>query len=288
MISVFKREVRSYFNNMTGYAVLAGTLFLVALYVYSTNFTSGYPNFEFALDASTGFLFTLIIPLLTMKTFAEERKQKTDQLLLTSPLSVPQVVLGKYFGTLAVFGIATAIMCIYPPVLSIMGNVNFKTAYSGILGLLFIAAALCAVGMFISSLTENPLISAVITVCVMLLLSSLGLIISYIPVSAKVNYIIFTIIAVLVVLALYALTKNFYIAAGFAVVSEGTLIVLFKLFPETLEGSVSKLLTNIALFDKMSTLVNGMLDIGTLVYYAGIAALFVFFTVLSVEKRRWN
>ena len=83
MSAVFKREFRSFFNNMLGYTVLAGTVLLIAVYVYSTNFGDGYPNFEYALQSASGFLFTVMIPLLTMKSFAEERRQKTDQLLLT-------------------------------------------------------------------------------------------------------------------------------------------------------------------------------------------------------------
>ena len=187
MTAVFKREFKSYFNNMLGYTIIAGTLLLIAIYIYSTNFAGGYPNIEYSLYSASGLLFTIVIPLLTMKSFAEERRQKTDQLLLTSPLSVPQIVVGKFFGTMAVFGIAMLIIMIYPPILNMMGDVNFRSGYSAIFGMFFMSCALAAIGIFISSLTENQIISAVATLCTMLLLSSLDLLIAYVPSAAKVT-----------------------------------------------------------------------------------------------------
>ena len=97
------------------------------------------------------------------ESFAEERRHKTDQLLLTSPLSVPQIVVGKFFGTMAVFGIAMLIIMIYPPILNMMGDVNFRSGYSAIFGMFFMSCALAAIGIFISSLTESQVIAAVIS-----------------------------------------------------------------------------------------------------------------------------
>jgi ABC-2 type transport system permease protein len=288
MIAVFKREFKSYFNNMLGYIVIAGTLLLVAFYFYSTNLVNGQPKFEYTLIDASGFLFTLVIPLLTMKSFAEDRRQKSDQLLLTSPLSVPQIVIGKYLGTLAVFGIAVLFLLPYPLILGIMGKVNYLTAYSGLVGYFFLCAALSAIGISMSSLTENQIISALSSLCVMLFLTMVPLIASKIPSSALVNYIIFTVIAVAFVIGIYALTKNFTVAAIFAVVVEGVLIFLYRLHPAVLENSVADLMGHLAIFDQMMTLAYGLFDITTLVYYVSVAALFIFFTIQSIEKRRWS
>ncbi|MBQ2866448.1 MAG: ABC transporter permease [Clostridia bacterium] len=288
MIAVFKREFKSYFNNMLGYVVIAGTLLLIAFYFYSTNLVSGQPKFEYTLIDASGFLFTLVVPLLTMKSFAEDRRQKSDQLLLTSPLSVPQIVLGKYFGTLAVFGIAILVLIPYPLILGIMGKVNYMTAYSGLIGYFFLCAALSAIGIFMSSLTESQIISALLSLCTMLFLTMVPMIASKIPSSALVNYIIFTVIAIAIVIAIYALTRNFTVAAIFAVAAEAILIVLFRKFPAVLENSVANLLGHIAVFDQMASLAYGLFDITTLVYYISVAALFIFFTIQSIEKRRWS
>ena len=169
-----------------------------------------------------------------------------------------------------------------------MGKVNYLTAYSGLIGYFFLCAALSSFGIFMSSLTESQIISALMSLCTMLLLTMVPLIASKIPSSALVNYIIFTVIAVACVIAIYALTKNFTVAAIFAVAAEGVLILLYRAFPSVLEGSVSALLGHIAIFDQMETLAYGLFDITTLIYYISIAALFIFFTIQSIEKRRWS
>lgn len=288
MIAVFKREFKSFFSNMTGYVAIAGTLLLVAIYFYSTNLTQGMSQFEYALiDAST-FVFPIVIPLLTMKSFAEERKYKSDQLLLTSPLSVPQIVLGKYFGVLAVFGVAVLTLVPYPFILNIMGNVNLSTAFSGLAGYFFLCAALSAIGIFASSLTDNQIIAAVISMCATLFLSMIPSLVESISPLALVNYGILTALAIVVTFLLYALTKNFYAAFVFAAMSEGLLIYFYRAKPEVLEGSVAKILSYAALFRRMDDMVYGIFDVTAIVYYISIAALFLFFTVQVIEKRRWN
>jgi ABC-2 type transport system permease protein len=288
MIAVFKREFKSFFSNMTGYVAIAGTLLLVAIYFYSTNLTQGMSQFEYALvDAST-FVFPIVIPILTMKSFAEERKYKSDQLLLTSPLSVSQIVMGKYFGVLAVFGVAVLTLVPYPFILNIMGNVNLATAFSGLVGYFFLCAALSAIGIFASSLTDNQIIAAVITMCSTLFLSMIPSLAETISPLAIVNYGILTALAIAVTFVLYALTKNFYVAFVFAALSEGVLIYLYRAQPTVLEGSVAKILGYAALFRRMDDMVYGIFDVTAIVYYVSIAALFLFFTVQVIEKRRWN
>ena len=288
MKAVFKREFKSFFNNMLGYTVIAGTVLIIAVYVYSVNFGEGFPNFEYALQSASGFLFTLIIPLLTMKSFAEERRQKTDQLILTSPLTVNEIVLGKFFGTVSVMGVAFILCLPYPLIFSLMGHVSFLTAYGAVAGMFIMSCALCAIGIFISSLTENQIVSAVASLCVMLLLSSLDYIASFIPAAAKSNYAILTAFAVAAVLLVYALSKSFAAALSFAVIFEGALIILYRVYPKALEGSAAKVLSSFSPFGKMSDFVYGMFSLETIVYFISVAALFLFFTVLSVEKRRWS
>lgn len=288
MIAVFKREFKSYFSNMTGYVAIAGTLLLVAIYFYSTNLVNGMSQFEYALvDAST-FVFPIVIPLLTMKTFAEERKYKSDQLLLTSPLTVTEIVMGKYLGTMAVFAVAVLTLVPYPFILNIMGNVNLATAFSGIIGYFFLCSALSAIGIFASSLTDNQIIAAVISMCATLFFSMVPSLTKSISTLPLVNYEILTGIAIALTLLLYALTKNFYASFAFAAVSEGLLIYLYRVHPTVLEGSVAKILGYVALFRRMDDMVYGIFDITAIVFYISIAALFLFFTVQVIEKRRWN
>ena len=196
--------------------------------------------------------------------------------------------MGKYFGVLAVFGVAVLTLVPYPFILNIMGNVNLATAFSGLVGYFFLCAALSAIGIFASSLTDNQIIAAVITMCSTLFLSMIPSLAETISPLAIVNYGILTALAIAVTFVLYALTKNFYVAFVFAALSEGVLIYLYRAQPTVLEGSVAKILGYAALFRRMDDMVYGIFDVTAIVYYVSIAALFLFFTVQVIEKRRWN
>ena len=161
MLAIIGREFRSFFSSMLGYAIIAFYMIVVGIYFYVVNLYMGYSTFETALTQST-FMFIVLIPILTMRSLAEERKNKTDQLLLTSPVSVEKMVIGKYLGILAVYMIAIVITFVYPIILSSFGDVNMGLTSYSILGFALMGAAYIAIGVFISSLTENPVIAAVV------------------------------------------------------------------------------------------------------------------------------
>ncbi len=171
MIAVFKREFQSYFHSMIGYLVIAFMLIMAGIYFMYYNLTYGYPEIAYMLSGSS-FIFLLVIPILTMKVFAEEKKQKTDQLLLTSPVTITQVVMGKYLAMVAIFAIPVAVICLYPLLLSTFGTVALGGEYVAILGYFLYGAAGIAIGLFISSLTESQVIAAVLT-CAVLIISNL-------------------------------------------------------------------------------------------------------------------
>ena len=108
----------------------------------------------------------LTIPILTMRSIAEDRRQKTDQLLYSLPLSLPKIVLAKYFALLTTAVLPTLVSLLYPLILSLYGTVNFGTTYTALLTQALFIALLCAIGMFISSLTESPAIAAILTLTV--------------------------------------------------------------------------------------------------------------------------
>ena len=155
-------------------------------------------------------------------------------------------------------------------------------------GYFFLCSALSAIGIFASSLTDNQIIAAVISMCATLFFSMVPSLTKSISTLPLVNYEILTGIAIALTLLLYALTKNFYASFAFAAVSEGLLIYLYRVHPTVLEGSVAKILGYVALFRRMDDMVYGIFDITAIVFYISIAALFLFFTVQVIEKRRWN
>lgn len=166
MIAIWKREWKSYFQNVTGWLFISALLALFGLYFYNTNLRAGYPYLYYSLSNVT-ILFLIAVPVLTMRSFAEERKNKTDQLVLTAPVSVGSLVFGKYFALVSVFSVDVAIYALAPLVLSSYGTVPMGESYVALLGFWLFGCACIAVGMFLSSLTESQVIAAVLSVAVL-------------------------------------------------------------------------------------------------------------------------
>ena len=168
MIAVLKHELRTYFRSLTAYVFGAFLLLFIGIGSVLYNLQAAVSNFEFVLGFSC-LVFVVIVPILTMRVIAEERKQKTDQLLYSLPITTTQVVLGKYLALLVVYLIPLAIISLYPLIFSQYGDVYLLTAYGSILAFFILGAALIALGVFISSLTENQGFAAGIGIAVILL-----------------------------------------------------------------------------------------------------------------------
>ncbi|NLM35970.1 MAG: ABC transporter permease subunit, partial [Clostridiales bacterium] len=168
MIAVLKHELRNYFNSLTAYVFGAFLLAFVGIGSMLYNLEKAVSNFEYVLSFGC-LIFVVIVPILTMRIIAEERKQKTDQLLYSLPISTTEVVLGKFIALLAIFLIPLCIISIYPLIFSKFGDVYLLTSYGSILAFFIMGSALIAVGMFISSLTENQGLAAGIGIAVILL-----------------------------------------------------------------------------------------------------------------------
>ena len=161
MIAIYKRELRSFFHSFIGFLFIAVNLFFLGLYCTIYNLMNSYPYFSYAI-AGCMFVFLFSVPILTMRVMADDRRNRTDQLILTAPVSVGRIVIGKYLATLTVFAIPCAIICLYPLVLSRFGKVPYGETYVAILGFFLYGAACIAIGVLVSSLTENIVIAAVL------------------------------------------------------------------------------------------------------------------------------
>lgn len=162
MRAIYKRELRSYLHTVTGALFITATLVLIGIYFTAYNLLRGYPYVSYALSSSS-FLFMITIPILTMKILADERKNKTDQLILTAPISVGKIVLAKYFAMVTILLMAIAVVCIYPIALSFFGEIPFGESYTAILGYTLFGMTGIAIGMLISSMCESQVIAAVLT-----------------------------------------------------------------------------------------------------------------------------
>ncbi len=168
MKAIFLREFKSYFTSITGYAFAAFLLLIIGIYTMSVCLVGYYPNYEYVLG-NTAFIFLLIAPIVTMKTFAEERKQKTDRLLYALPIGMPKIVAGKYLALLAVFAVPLIPASLYPLILKLYGSVSLRVSFTAMFGFILLGGSLLALGMFISSLTESQPLAAGISFLVMLI-----------------------------------------------------------------------------------------------------------------------
>lgn len=162
MLAIFKREFKSYFQNVIGWLFVAALLAVYGLYFYVYNLKNGYPYISYDLKG-IGFIMMIAVPILTMRSLSDERKTKTDQLMLTSPVSVGRIVAGKYFAMAAVYTIDIALFALSPLVLSIYGKVALSEAYVALFGYWLYGLSCIAVGLFISSISESVIISAILT-----------------------------------------------------------------------------------------------------------------------------
>ena len=154
MLAIYRKELKNYFINMTGYIFIGFMLVVTGIFTTLINLISTYPSFENVLSNIT-IVFLLIIPILTMRSVAEERHSKTDQLLYSLPVSVTQVVLAKYLAMFTVFLIPVGIIALYPLILSIFGTVYLGTAYGALLGFTLLGGVLIAIGYEVDSVTDT-------------------------------------------------------------------------------------------------------------------------------------
>ncbi len=287
MSAIYKRELHSYFCGMTGVIFMAFLLLMTGIYMTVYNLLGGYPSFEIALSG-VSFVFLLAVPVLTMRSFAEEKHAKTDQLLYALPVSLTSVVLAKYLAMVTVLGIPVGVMCFYPLILNRYGTIGWAGTYGSILAFFLLGCALIAIGMFISSLTESQVIAAVVSVGVLLLTYLMSGLSSMLPETAGASYAGFLVIAVLVGLAVHVMVKNSTVSMGVTAALVVVTSLLYFLKDELFAGALPDLLSALALFDRLYSFTNGIFDVTAIVYYLTVAALFVYLTVQSMDKKRWS
>lgn len=287
MKAIFKREFASYFHNMSGYVFCAFVLLFAGIFIYILNLRGGYPYYEYVLGNMT-FVYLMAIPVLTMRSFAEERKEKTDLLLYSLPQTGMKVVFGKYFSMLAVLLIPILIMAIVPLLLNLYGKINLLSAYGTLFAFFLLGAALTAIGMFFSSLTEHGVIAAVISLAVFLFNYFTPSIVNNISAAAGTSLMMFTVLIILLALLTAYLTKNKTVAVATGAVFEAILLAVYFFASTKLEGAIGNFLTEISLFEVFNRFLYQVFDLTGILALLLVMIVFVFLTIQSFEKRRWS
>lgn len=288
MTAVYRKELHSYFTSLTGYLLMALYLLFSGIFVTVYNLYEGTPSIEITYSDSI-IILLVIIPLLTMRSIAGERQQKTSLLLSTLPISTADYIIGKYLAMLTLLALPIAIVFGYTAILSFYGSVQLLSAFLSTAAIFLVASSLTAIGLFLSSLTDNPMIAGGLTFGVLFLIYFLPALIVLLPATALGSLIVFTIVILLLALLIFKLISslNFALIAG--LLAETGLIALFFIDNSLLEGASAEFFSFLSLTERFEHFsLYGIFDLTAIVYFISIAALFLFFTVLSMEKKRWQ
>ena len=287
MISIYKKELRSYFTTFTGYAFL-GFFVLITCYFFAAQNLAAYSaNYNDVL-VSTMIMFLILVPVLTMRSFAEESRQKTDQLLMTSPITINAVVLGKFLAAVTLYLMGILITAVFPFILSKYGTVDVSATVCCFIGYFLMGSCLISVGIFISVLTDNQIVAAAGTFCVLFLLLMIDNIASGAPITRASSLIFAGVIAAAVAAAVYTGTKSLAASCIFALVGAAVIGICYLVSPTVFDGLITRSLGWLSELSRFENFYLGVFGISDVVYYITFSGVFLFLTVNSIEKRRWS
>lgn len=287
MRAIFQHELRGAFHGLAAYLFCAFLLVFVGVGAMIYNIQAAVANFEYVLQfVCIGLV--VIVPVLTMRSFAEERRQKTDQLLYSLPLGTWDIVAGKYLALVTVFLVPKVFISAYPLLFSLYGEVYLPSAYGSLLAFLLLGAALIAAGIFVSSLTESQGFAAGIAIAAFLLNYYSVSLAEQVSATALGSLLALGVTALLLALLIRALTRNAALAWGVGGVCALAALVVYLIDAAKLEGLLPTLMEKLSLFERFYPFVNGIFDWTSVVFYGSVIVFFLFLTVMSLEKRRYN
>ena len=287
MLAIYKKELKSYLTSMQGYVFMAFIMLVLGIYFTAYNLNYASPDFGTTLNSVT-FVFLIITPILTMRILAEEKRNKTDQLLFTSPVPIWKIVFGKYLGMVTIYLIPVVITLFYPLILAKYGTVSYPMTLTAIVGFFFLGCANIAVGLFLSSITESQVIAAVLTFVVLFCSFVMNGIESFFSQTAMASMLAFAVLAVLIAMVVYQMTKDNILTGITGVVLLGAVVLIYIVKSSLYEGAIQKLLDLLAIANHFDNFVGGILDFSGIVYMLSVICIFIFLTVQSIQKRRWS
>ena len=272
MLAIYKKELKSYLTSMQGYVFMAFIMLVLGIYFTAYNLNYASPDFGTTLNSVT-FVFLIITPILTMRILAEEKRNKTDQLLFTSPVPIWKIVFGKYLGMVTIYLIPVIITSFYPFILAKYGTVSYPMTLTAIVGFFFLGCA-------------N--IAAVLTFVVLFCSFVMNGIESFFSQTAIASMLAFAVLAVLIAMVVYQMTKDNILTGITGVVLLGAVVIIYIVKSSLYEGAIQKLLDLLAIANHFDNFVGGILDFSGIVYMLSVICIFIFLTVQSIQKRRWS
>jgi len=294
MIAIFKRELRAYFLTPIGSIYMGLFLLITGLFFTLGNLFAQSSHYSGFLG-NVLFFYLFGVPLLTMRLFSEEKRQRTDQLLLTCPISITEIVLGKFLAALVVYSMTLVVTILYAVVIGIYGDLIIWETVGSYIGFLFLGACYIAVGVFVSASTENQLTAALVTFFSLFVIWLIDPIAQIVPSDTFAGVISAGVLALLLVVFLFFNTRNWFIVLVTAVLAAAVILFLYFYasgftfrFRIIYAGFLQNFLGWFSLNRRYQNFSMGLLKFDALLYYLSFSGLFLFMTVRLIEKRRWN
>lgn len=288
MLAVFRREFKAYFTSPIGFVFVGFFILIAGVFFAISNLLSGSPNFTGVLSSLT-FVFLFLVPILTMRLLTDEMRQKTDQLLITSPLSITGIVMGKYLAAVGVFAITLLITVIFPVIMSFYSllGLGWWEILGGYIGFLLMGCAFISVGLFFSSLTDNQLIAAMETFAALLLIWILDFVAQSVPTDTVSGLVFLALIGVGLVALVFFSTRSIAASVVTFVLAAAAVVLLYIFARGFFNGLIARILGWFSLVKRYGDFSLGLLGLSPIVYYLSFSGAFVFLTTRMIEKRRW-
>ena len=287
MLAIYKRELKTYFQTPIGYIYMSLFLLISGILFVLGNVFEQNPSFSGYLS-SIVFIFLLAVPVLTMRLMTDEKRFRTDQLLLTSPVKITQIILGKYLAAVSMFLITIAVTVIYAVALSFHGDIDGWETLGSYIGFILLGCSFISIGLFISSTTENQVVAAIVTFCALLISWIMDFIQQGIPTDPLTGLIFLLAVIIGVCIWVYVSTKNLLIPIVVGVLGAGAALIVFFINQPIYLGFIGKILEWLSLVKRYSSFPRGILNFDSIVYYFSVSALFIFLSVRLIEKKRWS
>lgn len=284
MWNLYKKELASYLHSMIAYVFMA--FFVAASGIYYSYYCLTYATMEYGNYVLSSIVILLIIavPLLTMRIVAEEKKQKTDQLLLTSPVKVSSIIIGKYLAVETLFAMALIVTGIFPIISGLFGTMNYKELVTGFLGYFLMGSALIAVGVFLSSITENPVIAAGISFAAVLFTFLAGNAVENIPSRPRYTIIFLIALAFVIAWCYYIKSRNKIVTAVICALLIICVMAVYALKPELYEDGVASIFSWFSVMERFNDFIGGILNLSSIVYYLSFIVIFLLLSIVAFTR----
>ncbi len=287
MIAVFKREFKAYFSSPLGY-IFMGLFLLIAGFFYTFTILLAQSSYYNAFLSNILFIFMFVVPILTMRLMSEEKRNKTDQLLITSPLRISEIVMGKFLAAATVFLLTLLVTVIHAVLVAVHGDLEVAETITGYIGFILMGISFISVGLFISTTTENQVIAAVVTFSTLLFLWLMEFIRQNVPADPAAGAVFGGLIVFAVAVYVYLSTRNYWVAGALLVVGAAVIVPLFFLKRELFVGFISRTIGWLSLLKRQESFSMAILKLEDVIYYLSFTGLFLFLSVRVIEKRRWS